>query len=212
MQPNYGRLILLRHASTRYDRRCVPPHDPPLEKTASHDYAACVAQLPTTADWYVSPRQRCQATFALLQQHGAKLVSHQQADWLSEQSYGDWHGESIAQIWQQHLSKPSLPRHNWHFLPPAIRPPNGESFADVIARLTSPMAQLHAKDRARDTVLVTHAMVIRGILGIALGLSPSMALGFRIDPLSITQLTSIPPTKGMGDGSVWRIDYINRCY
>lgn len=217
----YGRLILLRHATSDYDPRCVPPPDPPLatHKNIRHDYAACVATLPRDALWYVSPLARCQATARLLKQHGANPKNEHQAEWLREQNCGDWHGIPIAKIWQETLH--ALPRHNWHFTDAATRPPNGESVTDVIARLTPHVHTLRLVLQKNDTdiVLVTHAMVIRALLAIVLNLPPDLALSFDIQPLSVTALVTIYSNENENNtdddeakGGVWRLDYLNRVY
>ncbi|MCG8624374.1 MAG: histidine phosphatase family protein, partial [Proteobacteria bacterium] len=190
----YGRLILLRHATSDYDPRCVPPPDPPLatHKNLRHDYRACVAALPRDALWYVSPLARCQATAKLLKQHGGNPKHEKEAEWLREQNCGDWHGRPIAQIWQETLRP--LPGHNWHFTDAVTRPPNGESMTDVIARLTPHVNSLRQnlqKTANENIVLVTHAMVIRALLAIMLNLPPDLVLGFDIQPLSVTALTTI---------------------
>ena len=202
--------MLLRHATSDYDRRCVPPADPPLaEYTAKlHDYAACAKALPRHAAWHISPLARCQATAALLIQQRATPASQSTAEWLQEQRFGDWHGRPFAELAE------------WDFSDPATRPPQGESFYDVIARLkpyTSSLGQDLQKNptTTSDIVLVTHAMVIRALLAIMLDVPPALVFRFDIQPLSLTALTLIDSTEGdqaEGGARVWRLDYLNRAY
>ena len=71
----------------------------------------------------------------------------------------------------------------------AYRPPGGESFDDLCARL-GPALRDHAKAvqaAAAPRALVVHAGVIRAALALALGTGPA-ALRFEIAPLSVTRL------------------------
>ncbi len=225
-QARYSRLILLRHARTDYDRERVPPENPPLDKKTPHTFATVAAVLPADFCWLVSPLDRCRETADKLVEHGARPRALSYDDRLSEQSWGKWHDQPIAEVWKTLEDKP---KHNWNFLHPAITPPDGESFLDLIERLR-PLC----KTFTNDTVIIAHGMVIRALIGLALDLDPACALATSVDPLSVSSLTHINPhiEAHIGDGTdngtsvhpdkanaginaeggAWRLDYLNRVY
>ena len=63
-------------------------------------------------------------------------------------------------------------------------PPQGESFADVCARVRPALQEIAAQG---DAVIVAHAGVIRAGLALAMDSVPQ-ALAFEIAPLSLTEL------------------------
>jgi alpha-ribazole phosphatase len=203
-----GRLILIRHARTQYDRALIPPEDPPLDPLASHDYAAMASDLPKDWHWVVSPLQRCVATAAHLISHGAECSEQTMDSRLVEQSYGHWHGQNIAHVWDQELAP--KPKHNWHFLHPDHIPPDGESFTQLTHRVTPILDELSTS--GRDYVVITHGMVIRAMVGIALGLTPDRAMAFEIAPLSMTGLSrmNIGTSTDKANGGNWQINFVNR--
>lgn len=70
----------------------------------------------------------------------------------------------------------------------AYRPPNGESFADMVVRVGPVIEALADMARASGPVaVVAHAGTARAALALALGTVPP-ALGFEIAPWSVTRL------------------------
>jgi len=212
-QPQTGiatvrRLILIRHASTDYDRACVPPEDPQLDPLASHDYAAMASQLPKQWHWLVSPLHRCLATAEQLISHGAECAEQTSDKRLVEQSYGRWHGQDIATVWDKDLA--AGPKHNWHFLHPDHTPPEGESFYQLTQRITPVLTELSAT--GQDYVVITHGMVIKAMVGAALGLTPDRAMAFEVAPLSMTGLSRLYQGASMdhANGGDWQVNFLNR--
>jgi broad specificity phosphatase PhoE len=205
-----GRLILIRHAKTQYDRSLIPPADPPLDPLASHDYAAIVSHLPNNWHWISSPLKRCLATTENLISHGAEYAKISKDDRLVEQSYGRWHGQDIAAVWETELA--AGPKHNWHFLHPDHIPPDGESFHHLTQRVTPILHELSTS--GQDHVVITHGMVIRAMVGVALGLMPDQAMAFDIAPLSMTGLSRINSgiSTDHANGGAWQINFLNRVF
>ena len=83
------------------------------------------------------------------------------------------------------------------------RPPGGESFADVVARVRGFFSQSMAHHAGKTICILSHAGVIRAALTIALDLPPGRGLGFAIAPLSMTAMRRTA-------GHAWQIDHINR--
>lgn len=100
---------------------------------------------------------------------------------LWEQDFGAWEGLPSADLPDLGpLSRRELARH---------RPPGGESFADVCARVEPAMRAL-AGQGGRVGILA-HAGTVRAALALALG-DIGAALAFEIAPLSVTHLTLWP--------------------
>ena len=200
------RLILLRHATTmHHEQGKVPPENPPLDVAAKHDYKALADALPQDLHCIISPLERCVATAENLQKHGANFASIKHDERLVEQSYGQWHEKDFNEIRNQHLA--DKPKHNWHCLHPDITPPDGENFSALTARIRPVIAELIATPD--DCILITHAMVIRACLGIALNLPSTQAVAFHLENLSISKLHYVNDLDAVGN---WYVEYLNRAF
>jgi len=206
--PRILTVTLIRHAPTIYPKGTLPPFDAEVELSNPGRLSRQSALIPAMADWWVSPLRRCKITADALVEHGATPKTQQIFPALEEQRYGDWHGKPIAEIWQ---AIEDSDKTNWHFLHPNITPPNGESFTDLITRL-EPLFETIKTHEGDHLVLITHGMVIRGLIGLMIGLDAGRALAMTIEPLSISQLfymaqgSQNTPLNG-GD---WMINYLNR--
>ena len=204
-------LSLIRHAPTIYPKGTLPPYDPDIDLDGKDKALSGLAHaLPDDAAWLVSPLSRCVKTAEAIVRHGAKAKRMDIVPALEEQRYGDWHGKSVAEIWD---AVKDGPKSNWHFLHPSVTPPQGESFLDLWARITPVMKQVQAADD-RHIVIIAHAMVIRAIVGKALNLSAEQALALGVEPLSLTQLTFMAAgaSKEEGAGSAWSLDCLNQSF
>ena len=197
----------IRHAKADYPENTLPPHDPDLAEIDQNHFTRLAEKLPV-GDWWISPLKRCQQTAQELIKSGAKPTAQITDPRLEEQYYGDWHGKTILSIWEEIADKPKV---NWHFLHPSITPPKGESFLNLQERLKPVMADIMNQEGGlegtRHIILVTHAMVIRAMIGLALGRSADEALAIEIAPLSLCQLTYM--AKGQQQGGRWQINRIN---
>ena len=108
---------------------------------------------------------------------------------LWEQDFGDWDGRPLVDVPDLGpMTRADLALH---------RPPGGESFADVVARVIPPLSALGPG----LTVVVAHAGTIRAGLSMALR-DPADALGVEIAPLSATRIVR--------HGADWSLGYVNR--
>ncbi|MBL4801504.1 MAG: histidine phosphatase family protein [Emcibacter sp.] len=163
-------------------------------------------QLPTAAQWHCSPLKRTRQTAEDLVQRKDDTIDIVNDDRLTEQNFGDWYGLSFDKLWNK---IEGLPAHNWSILAADTCPPNGEAFRDVYDRAGSFMeSHLRSKNEAPH-ITVTHAGVIRAILGLCLNLSPDQALNFALEPLSITHVQYSPKDFR---GGHWRLVRLNHCY
>lgn len=138
-----------------------------------------------------SPLRRARETAAaLFPEHVPEVVRA-----LAEQDFGDWDGRAYADA----------------SMPPGLdaagiagfRPPGGESFADLLARVRPAIEELAKTHANQSLAVVAHGGAIRAALAMAMHADASSAIAFDIAPLS---LTSIALFAG-GDA---RIDYVNR--
>lgn len=148
------------------------------------------ARLPADAVIVASPLRRSRQTAGALGREPTVIDPD-----LAEQDFGVWQGRR----WDD-LADDPVARHFWR-APATTAPPEGESFAQVMARVAPAIDRLTAAHAGRDIVAVAHAGTIRAALAHALSLAPADALGFVLDPLSLTRLDRIDRS--------WRIGGVN---
>jgi broad specificity phosphatase PhoE len=120
---------------------------------------------------------------------------------LAEQHFGEWQG-----LTYEELESIRGYQRFWH-APASERPPGGESFEDVVARVTRAIERVTAEHAGRDIVAVVHGGTIRAALALALGVEPERTLGFSIDTCSVTRLDHLD---GGPQGAAWRIVAVNQ--
>ncbi|WP_170416959.1 histidine phosphatase family protein [Ruegeria atlantica] len=179
-----SRLSLLRHGHTHWNRagRIQGRSDIPLDDDARAELAGY--ELPgqwARATLWSSPLHRASET--------ARLVAGREpmvSDALTEMNWGDWEGQRGVEL----IADPdSGYRHiedwGWDY-----RPPNGESPADVRARLQPWLDGLQG-----DTVAVCHIGIMRVILASAWGWGFDGDAPFKIkrNRLYVIDLDSFQP-------------------
>ena len=147
--------------------------------------------LPPGAQWLTSPLKRARQTQAALRQQTD--ADPQIIDAFKEQDFGTWQGRRYSEIEWSKQGDGNLA---------TVRPPEGESFEDVQARVSSAIQDL-SENMPEHVVVISHAGPIRAAIAEALGLNGAQALQFEITPLSLTRLTSF------GKGQ-WRVDATNQ--
>ncbi len=188
---NETRFWLLRHAPLR-----VPPGvilgsgDAPCDTSDGEALARMARRLPRGAVLVESGIARCRQTAEALRAAGAALPPPRVEPALGEQSFGAWQGRRWDDL------DPAAAAPFWA-APATARPPGGESFADVVARVGPALGGLATAFPGRDIVAVAHAGSIRAAVAVALDLAPEAALRLDVPPLSLTRLDRI------GEG--WRV-------
>ncbi len=186
-------------AGTIYGQGDVPSDtdDPPT-------YAALARLLPANAVLITSHLQRTHQTAAAIAAAGLAMPEALIERDLAEQNFGDWQGKKRAEIFD------AMDRHHPFWLTAATtKPPGGESFADVAARVARVINRVTESLGGKNIIAVAHGGTIRAAIGHALDLSPDRALGFEVDNCSATRITHHGPSRYHPDGT-WAITHLNQ--
>ena len=125
---------------------------------------------------------------------------------IAEQHVGGWHGLTYEEL---HALR-GAEQDAFALWPASERPPDGESFLDVMARVGQAVARLTDAHRGRDIVAVGHGGSIRAALAIALGTEAERVMSFAIDNCSLTRLDHISDGQDTGrERACWRIVAVN---
>ncbi len=179
-------LILIRHAPALTGGRLCGRTDVPADCSDAARILALRAAIGTPGRLVISPALRCRQTAEALWPGGDAETD---AD-LWEQDFGAWEGRKAGGIPDLGpLAPDDLARH---------RPPGGESFADLCARVAPAVVRLAGGGRV---TVVAHAGTVRAALALALGAVPP-ALAFEVAPLSLSRLHA-------GPDAAWSVGTVN---
>jgi len=193
----------IRHAPVpNPEGRCYGQGDMDCDVSDAESFAGLSAMLPGGAVLVTSDLLRTRKTAAAIAAAGLDLPDPIEEPSLREQSFGAWQGMTYPEIWDSRGE-----RHPYWLAPAYERPPEGESFADLLARLAPTVHRLTREHAGRDIVSVGHGGTVRAALSIALGMQPEAALTFTVENLSLTRIDHID----MPDGrSHWRVVAVNQ--
>ncbi|APZ52410.1 histidine phosphatase family protein [Salipiger abyssi] len=193
--PDRNELLLIRHAPADHGGRLCGRRDVAAILPEAEALAPLRDWLAECREVVTSPALRCRQTAGAL--FPDRELPEDPALW--EQDFGAHDGLRFDEIPDLgRLSRTDLADH---------RPPGGESFADMAARLRPAFAML--SERARQggpLAVVAHAGTVRAALGLVLGELP-VGLGFEVAPLSVTRLrcfeggVSVVATNWAGPGA-----------
>jgi len=160
-------------------------------------YRWLAARLPPGAAWVTSPLSRTKATAAAIFAAGYPPAPLAEEAHLQEQHLGEWQGIRHEELVER-LVHPAHP-----FWPHAgeEKPPGGEAFSEVVARVGPVLERYAAEQAGRDIVMVAHGGSIRAAIAHAMGLTPHQALLFSIRNLSLTRLVK--------QGADWQVTAVN---
>jgi alpha-ribazole phosphatase len=172
-------------------------------------FAALAQRVPDDALWIATPLSRTQRTAAAIAAQLAAAGRKPPPQPLLEpafleQSFGAWQGKTYREIGDD---SPTSPAHRFWLAPAIETPPEGESFAAVVARVSQAKTEISRRHAGRDIVVVAHGGAIRAAVAHALGIPPETALALSVDTLSLTRLDHID---GPGKGHNWRVGLLNR--
>jgi alpha-ribazole phosphatase len=184
------RFWLIRHALVHADSltRLYGTDDVPVcDVTMATDaprYAALAGRLPRPARLVCTPLTRTQATAAALVRAGYPHQTPLLDPAFVEQNFGALQGTPIADF----DARPAGGRHPFWPIHAEETPPGGESFDDMIRRVSAGLERLVASAEGRDTIIVSHGGAIRAAVAHALGLSAYQALCLSVENISLTRL------------------------
>lgn len=192
----------VRHAPVpNPEARCYGQLDKEADCNDPTLFAAQARLLPRDAVWYASNLRRAIQTAEALAASGAAMDKLNIDPGLAEQSFGDWHGLTYAELGEKHGEN-----HQFWLVPPAKRAPNGESFVDLYDRVTASINRLTHEHRGRDIVAVAHGGTIRAALGLALNLHPEQAVRFETANVSLTVIEHV---EAADPAHAWRVSWVN---
>jgi alpha-ribazole phosphatase len=198
MSPETTEWWLVRHAPTiNPDRLVYGELDLDVTLPGPATLKALSDMLPADPVWVVSHLSRSRRTLeGILSVRGIDDAEIHEEPAFGEQRFGDWEGRRGEEVWAEIREAEKT----W---PADIRPPGGESFSDVAARVAAAAEDWSGRMRGRAVVAVIHAGSIRGFLAAAMGGAPPVALSYVVETLSVTRCDNL------GDAG-WRIGFVNR--
>jgi alpha-ribazole phosphatase len=178
------RLFWVRHGPT-HARTMVGWTDLPADLSDRAAVARLDAFLPRGAVILSSDLSRAVATADALCT-GRDRLPHDPD--LREIHFGTWENRGHDEV---SADAPDLVRSFWE-TPGDIRPPGGESWNDLTARVTRATDRLLAAHSGRDIVVVAHFGAILAAFQSARACTTTEVLAHRIEPLSVTPMQAGP--------------------
>lgn len=179
-----SRLFWVRHAPT-HAKSMVGWSDLPADLSDTARLRALDAALPPGALVLSSDLDRAIATADAIAGERARLPHDPD---LREINFGDWELQRVNTIPDQDRLRAFWDQ------PGDTRPPGGESWNTLSARVNNAVERVIATHPGRDIVAVAHFGVILTQVQRALRLTPFQAFAHRIDNLSLTELHLDPAT------------------
>ncbi len=182
--------FLVRHGTTATTGRVLPGRAPDLHLAPrGRDQADRVAQRlaevrPRPHALYVSPLERARETAQPIARALGLRATVERG--LHECDFGTWTGQRLATLrtraaWRQVQSSPST-----------FRFPDGESFAELQARVWATLERLAARHRGESVALVSHADPIKAAVTYAQGVPLDLFQRTVISPCSVSALALGP--------------------
>lgn len=162
--------------------------------------------LPEDGHWITSHLSRTHHTADAIKAAGLDFREPVIEEHFGEQDFGDWQGRRWDEM---EASDPETYAAFWHD-PARNRPPNGESFEDLINRTSAVIDRINHERQGETIVAIAHGGTIRAAISHALGLTPEAGMSFATDNLSLTCLEHVEGGLLRGKGESWRVVCINR--
>jgi len=192
-------VLLVRHATTALTATRLVGRTPGIGlddagRAQATDVAQRLAGVHLTAV-YSSPLARAEQTAAAIA--APRGLSVRTLDGVGEVDYGRWTGRTYTQLRRLRAWWPVMAT------PGRVTFPGGEPLRDVQRRAVDALEQLATEHRVVDAVVVvSHADVIRSVVGWYLGAPFDLLQRISVDPASVTVL-SMPRT------GVVRVERVN---
>jgi len=179
------RIDLLRHGNIVSKNLLCARRNEPLSKQG----LKAMWDATENGHWDViisSPAQRCLSfAEALADKTNTPLMIK---EGFGELDFGDWMGENLTHLMTKHPKE-------FHPLwqnPEEFSAPGGESMIDFIERIKTNWNKLLADYSGQSILVITHAGVIRAILGHTLQINALSTLRFTIDYARLSRLHYYP--------------------
>lgn len=181
-----------------YDKRHV---DCDVSNTPAFQHLA--ANLPKDAVWVVSDMKRAIQTAEAIGRGGYDLPEFDINPGIAEQDFGDWKGQYYKDIFA-----PKADGKGYDFWEEMLqrRPPNGESFQDLMDRTKPAIQDIQQKYAGKNIVLASHGGTIRTAIAHAMNGNAPQGAVYSIENLSTTRIDHISGAD-IVDG--WRIAFVN---
>lgn len=189
---------LVRHAPTANpDKWVYGALDLDIVAPEPAAFAALSDMLPSDPVWLVTPLSRTRNTLeGILRARGIADPEIHVEPGFAEQDFGAWEGRPSAEVWAEIREDAA----RW---PADIRPPGGETFSEVAARVRAAAHDWSERLAGRTVVAVIHSGSIRGFLAAAMGGMPASALSYVVETLSVTRCDYL-------GAQGWRVGFVNR--
>jgi broad specificity phosphatase PhoE len=180
---HYLRLHFVRSGtSAETDGRCIGQTDAALSRIGQKECRQLSRQIPLEYATYISSDlQRARATAQMLTQ--APVIEESR---LREMHFGDWEGKTWETLEAEVGSYPGEWTDEWT----TVRPPGGESFDDVVTRVSDWLAAL-PRDGG-DYLVVAHAGSIRAAAVVLLEIPMSRAFSLSADHAHVSTFELTP--------------------
>lgn len=190
----------IRHAPVdNPEGRIYGASDQPANITDTGAFRVLAQRLPVNAISVTSHLMRTRQTLNAIEKSGLKIKKPVIDKRLAEQDFGDWVGKTYNEA--KTLFGES---YNQFWLAPVDeKPPNGESFLEVMNRVQNSICALTSKFKGKDIICIAHGGSIRAALALALNIKGEQAISFSIENLSTTLIDYIHPENSFKGG--WRI-------
>ncbi|MCI5098064.1 MAG: histidine phosphatase family protein [Rhodobacteraceae bacterium] len=182
-----SRLFLVRHGPT-HAKSMVGWSDLPADLSDTAALARLHDFLPAEALVVSSDLQRAVHTADAIQGDRTRLDHHPD---LREIHFGAWELRTWADI---DAEDPERIRAYWE-TPGDVRPPGGESWNEVTARVDRAIDHLMQQHAGRDLIVVGHFGMILTQIQRAEQLTAEEAFSHKIDNLSVTEIQTRPDWK-----------------
>jgi len=187
--PKPTRILLVRHGVNDYVQKGLLAGRTPgvhLNEEGQKQASALAKRLQceTIAAIYTSPLERCQETAGPLAAClGLQLRTY---DSLKETDCGSWSGQPLEalrkmEVWQQVQFNPSL-----------FRFPDGESMAEIQARMVTALESLRQQHANETIAVISHSDPIKLAVAYYLGMALDLFQRLEVSPASISELDFSP--------------------
>ena len=181
-------ILLVRHGRTATTGAVLPGRAPGLHLSddGRQDADAVAGRIEPfkVKAIYTSPLERTRETAAPIGR--AKKLRPLVHRGLIECDFGDWTGRKLSVL---------AKRPEWATVqryPSGFRFPNGESFAEMQARVCGTVDEIVARHRGGTVVCVSHADPIKAVIAQAIGTPLDLFQRIVVSPCSITAIAFAP--------------------